>query len=165
MPQGPVLGPLLFLIYVNAICKSSEILPFILFADDTNLFLSHQDSKPLNNAMNQALEKVTLWLAANKLSLNVGKTYFMIFKSKNKNVPHKVTVNIAGENIKQVDHTKFLGIYIDEKLCWKFHINYVSMKVSKIVGIIATARHYLELKIIHTWPIVTLTGPAHIQLD
>ena len=48
--------------------------------------------------------------------------------------------------IKQVDHTKFLGVYIDEKLCWKFHINYVSMKVSKIAGIRAKAIHYLELK-------------------
>ena len=54
--------------------------------------------------MNQELEKVTLWLAANKLSLHVGKTNFMIFKSKNKKVQHKVTVNIADQNIKQVDH-------------------------------------------------------------
>ena len=86
------------------ICKSSEILSFILFADDTNLFLSHQDLKTLNNAMNQELEKVTLWPAANKLSLNVGKTNFMIFENKNKNVQHKVSVNIADQNIKQVDH-------------------------------------------------------------
>ena len=73
--------------------------------------------------MNQELEKVTLWLAANKLSLTVGKTNFMIFESKHKNVEHKVTVNIAGQNIKQVDHTKFLGVYIDEKLCCKFQVN------------------------------------------
>ena len=56
--------------------------------------------------MNQESEKVTLWLVANKLSLNVRKTNFMIFKSKNKNVQHKVTVNIADQNINQVDHTK-----------------------------------------------------------
>ena len=124
MQQGSVLGPLLFLIYVD-ICKSSEILSFILFADDTNLFSSHQDLKTLNNTINQELEKVTLWLAANKLSLNVGKTNFMIFKSKNKNVQHKITVNIADQNIKQVDHKKFFGVYLDEKLCWKFRINHM----------------------------------------
>ena len=73
--------------------------------------------------MNQELEKVTMWLAANKLSLNVEKINSMIYKSKNKNVQHKVTVNIAGQNIKQFDHTKFLGVYIDEKLCWKFQVN------------------------------------------
>ena len=69
VPQCSVLGQLLFLIYmyVNDICKSSEILSFILFADNTNLFLSHKDLKTLNNTMNQELEKVTLWLAANKL--------------------------------------------------------------------------------------------------
>ena len=71
-----VLEPLLFLIYVNDIYKSAEILSFILFADDTNLFLSHQDLKTINNTINQELEMVTLWLAANKLSLNVGKTNF-----------------------------------------------------------------------------------------
>ena len=61
--------------------------------------------------MNQELEKVTLWLAANKLSLNVGKTNFMIFKSKNKNVHYKETVNIADQSIKQVNHPKFSGVY------------------------------------------------------
>ena len=120
VPQGSVLGPLLFLTYVYDICKSSEILSFILFADDTNLFLSHQDFKVLNNTMNQELKKVTLWLSANKLSLNVGKTNFMTFKSKNKNVLHKVTVNIADQNIKQVDHTKLLGAYIDENCVGNF---------------------------------------------
>ena len=57
-----------------------------------------------------------------------------------------VAANIADQNIKQVDHTKFLGVNIDEKLCWKFHINYVLMKVSKIAGIIEKVRYYLELK-------------------
>ena len=57
-----------------------------------------------------------------------------------------VAANIADQNIKQVDHTKFLGVYIDEKLCWKFPINYVWIKVSKIAGIIEKVRHYLELK-------------------
>ena len=66
----------------------------------------------------------------------------MIFKSKNKNVQHKVTVNSADQSIRQVDHTKFSGVCIDGKLCWKFHFNFVSMKVSKIAGIIAKARHY-----------------------
>ena len=70
----------------------------------------------------------------------------MIFKSKNKNVQHKITVNIADQNIKQVDHKKFFGVYLDEKLCWKFRINHVSIKVSKTAGIIAKGRYYLEHK-------------------
>ena len=67
--------------------------------------------------MNQELEKVTWWLTENKLSLNVGKTNFMILKSKIISVQHKVTVNIAGQNIKQVDHTKCLGVYTQMKNC------------------------------------------------
>ena len=70
----------------------------------------------------------------------------MIFKTKNKNVQHKITVNIADQNIKQVDHKKFFGVYLDEKLCWKFRINHVSIKVSKTAGIIAKGRYYLEHK-------------------
>ena len=77
--------------------------------------------------MNQELEKATLWLAANKLSLKVGKANFMIFKSKNRNVQHKVPVNIADQNM-TVDHTKFLGVYIDEKFCWKLHISCMFQK-------------------------------------
>ena len=98
--------PLFYLLMIKICSKSPKLIVF-------------------NNTMNQELVKVTLWLAANKLSLKVGKANFMIFKSKSKNVQHKVPVNIADQNIKQVDHTKFLGVYIDQKFCWKFHIKYM----------------------------------------
>ena len=83
--QGSVLGPLIFLIHVNDITDSSQILfSFILSADDTNLFLSDRDISYLYKTMNQELKQVNLWLTANKLSLNVNMTQFMIFKSKKK---------------------------------------------------------------------------------
>ena len=82
--QGSVLGPLIFLIHVNDITNSSQILSFILSADDTNLFLSDKDISNLYKTMNQELKQVNLWLTANKLSLNVNMTQFMIFKSKKK---------------------------------------------------------------------------------
>ena len=84
VPQGSVLGPLLFLLYVNDIHRSSTLLSFILFADDTNIFNSHSDINTLITTTNEELKKVAEWLRANKLSLNIKKTQFIIFKAKNK---------------------------------------------------------------------------------
>ena len=122
------------------------MLSFILFADDTNLFLSHQDTYTLYNTMNQELKKISTWLSTNKLSLNVNKTHFMIFKTKNRTFSQRMSITIDGQQIEQVKYTKFLGLFIDEELSWKYHINHVTMKISKLTGIIAKARHYLPLK-------------------
>ena len=86
VPQGSVLGPLLFLIYMNDICNSSELISFILFADDTNLLMSHKDPDTLMIQMNRELELISTWLALNKLSLNLAKTHFILFKSSRKNL-------------------------------------------------------------------------------
>ena len=109
MPQGSVLGPLLSLIYMNDISRSSEILSIILFADDTNLFFSHKNLFTLQETMNRELSKIASWLSANKLSLNVKKTHFIIFKSRGKKSNQHVSIKINNQEIEQVKYTKFFG--------------------------------------------------------
>ena len=124
-------------------------LSFILFADDTNLFVTHHDLETLIRIMNEELKQVALWLTANKLSLNVNKTHLMIFKTRKNRLNYNANVILNDSPIEKVKYTKFLGIIIDEELSWKY-INHISTKVSKMVGITAKARHYLSLKLLLT---------------
>ena len=84
VPQGSILGPLLFLIYVNDICNSCNELKFYLFADDTNLLYADKNIKSLESTVNKELYKVYTWLTANKLSLNIKKSNFVIFRARQK---------------------------------------------------------------------------------
>ena len=143
VPQGSILGPLLFLIYINDITHCSKLLHFILFADDTNLIFSHSILKILIEAVNKELSHLSEWFQANRLSLNVKKTHYIIFG--NKRIPLNETYQIIFNNnvIERVASTKFLGITVDENLNWKKHILNVSTKVSRSIGIMNRLRYML----------------------
>ena len=142
VPQGSILGPLLFLIYTNDLINvCSKTSPF-LFADDTNLFMNGKELPSMINTLNQELQDISLWLKVNKLSLNIKKTHFMVFtRQKTITIPHDICID--GYSIDRVSNTKFLGVYIDDKLNWKKHISYISGKISRGLGIILKARKLL----------------------
>ena len=131
VPQGSILGPLLFLLYINDIKYCSEIISIILFADDTSMLHSHTCLKTLNEITQTEIDKITDWLDVNKLSINTNKTKFVLFKSSNKRTNHFIKLSMNNDNIKQVKSITFLGIVIDECLTWKDHIELVSKRLSR----------------------------------
>ena len=119
----------------------------LMFADDTNLFLSHKNIDTLFDSMNVELANVSTWFKSNKLSLNVDKTKWLLFHplSKRQLLPQTLP-NLLIENIhiKREHITKFLGVFIDENLSWKQHINIVSCKISKSIGNLSKSRDILS---------------------
>ena len=111
VPQGSILGPLLFILFINDIVSSSSILKFLLFADDTNLMYSHSNIETLFSTVNKELDKLATWFNLNRLSLNLNKTNYILFGYKRTRVPAHLSLTIDGTLILEVDHTKFLGIY------------------------------------------------------
>ena len=149
VPQGSILGPLLFLIYINDITACSNIIKFILFADDTNLFCSNNSLSELESILNGELEHLSVWFKANKLSLNTAKTNYILFRNKGKSLSN-LMIRINGTLISQVNQTKFLGLYIDEALTWDNHITHISSKISKSIGIIRKLSHILPNQVLTT---------------
>ena len=111
VPHGSILGPLLFLIYINYICNVLSLAKLILFADDTSLFFSHANPVHLINMVNQELEKISIWLRVNKLSLNVGKTKFMIFSPRQKRLQVDFRMVLNDREISQVEEIVFWGLF------------------------------------------------------
>ena len=131
VPQGSILGPKLFILYINDICNISPVLNFILFADDTNLFCTGSNIHTVCKIVTCELNKLNCWFAVKQLSLNLSKTNYMIFTLQN--APKNIEVSIHNHKIERVFLTKFLGVFIDCNLNWKEQIIHVKKKVLKSI--------------------------------
>ena len=120
---------------------------FILYADDTSIFYSHPDLQQLQNTLNNELNNVSNWFKANRLSLNVSKTNYITFCSKNVCIRNldNLLLKMDDNLLTKVDCVNFLGVYIDNNLSWNEHINHVSRKVSRCIGIFHRIKHILPL--------------------
>ena len=160
MSQGSELGPLLFLLYINDIHKSSKEFTFYLFADDTSLTYANDNLRTLELTVNNELGKVSEWLHANKLTLNVKKSNYVIFRLRQKRIPFIPQIKIFNPTLntrvilEMKDFVKYLGIMIDSELSWKHHIDFICHKISRSVGTIAKMWHYIPrhllLNLYHT---------------
>ena len=137
VPQGSILGPLFFSIYINDLITVSDRLNFLMYADDTTIYFNLEDFDNLTKEtdINRELEKVNIWLKLNKLSLNTQKTKLMLFHRKQKHLD-EINVVINGIEIEHVPSFNFLGIMLDENLSWKSHIEMVGNKISRVTGIL-----------------------------
>ena len=144
VPQGSILGPKLFILYINDICNVSDLMRFILFADDTNIFRSGCNLNVLANEISEELGKLQVWFNVNKLSLNIQKTNYMLFGRNMSLSSSELSIQINGKDIEKVHCTKFLGVLIDSKLNWYDQINRVSDKVSKCLAIMYKAKALLD---------------------
>ncbi|MFZ2538897.1 MAG: reverse transcriptase family protein, partial [Oscillospiraceae bacterium] len=146
VPQGSILGPLLFLLYINDLCNASALLKFILYADDTNIFYSGNDINEMCNIVNSELKLVIEWFKVNRLSVNSKKTNFMIFgtHAKLNKLKSDCTIVLDGIAINRSRSAKFLGVVVDDQLNWKEHIHYISGKIAKNIGIIKRFQHRFD---------------------
>ena len=142
VPQGSILGPLLFLLYINNLPEATSF-RVRLFADDACLIMDNSNPKALQDNINNELVNIDNWMRSNKLSINYSKTHYMIFtRKKNK---FNFQIHCGGSHLERVASTKYLGVVVDEKLNWSAHINYIHSKLCKASYILSKLRHYVNI--------------------
>ena len=144
VPQGSLLGPLLFILFINDIYRSSNFLSFIIYADDTNIIYSNKNLDQLCETANTEFTNVCNWFYANKLTINYKKCNYMILRNSARYIDFNyVEVKLNNHVIPRVETTRFLGVIVDSRLTWKYHINEIENKIAKNIGIIYRLSFYL----------------------
>lgn len=145
VPQGSNLGPLLFLIYINDLPNCLSTSTASMFADDTNISTHDTSADGIQERLNTDLESVHQWLLANKLTLNKEKTEYMIIGSRQRlsNIINDPKIQLGETTIKRVNHSKTLGVVVDEQLSWKKQIDNVVTKVSKGIGMMRRMKKFV----------------------
>ena len=167
VPRGSVLGPVLFLLFVNDLPNFSEILTSILFADDANLSMSGPDPAELIMIANIELNKLRNWCIANRISINSLKTFFLLFGNHHPlNLPIlTIKSGFSYEVIKRATNIKFLGIYYDDNMSFKTHVNYLVQRLSRTSSLIYQLKEFMPsfvLKTIYNAHIASLLNYCNI---
>ena len=143
VPQGSVLGPLLFLVYINDLHSAIKFSSVYHFADDTNLLNISNSLKRMQKQVNIDLKFLYKWLLANKISLNSSKTELIIFHKVGQNLDFNLKIKLNGHKIYPSKSIKYLGIYLDPTLSGAAHSKVLSSKLRRANGLLSKIRHYV----------------------
>ena len=151
VPQGTILGPLLFLIYINDLPNCLTLCQPRMYVDDTHITYAGVDVNSIQLNLNYDLDKLNKWLISNKLNLNSAKTKFMLTGSRQKlsTLSNPLKLSIDNVAIEHGSSVKSLGIFIDENLRWQTHIDKLSKKVASGIGAIKRIRPFVPPPTLH----------------
>ena len=145
VPQGSILGPLLFIIYINDIPEIAKYAQFILYADDANIILTANTIEEINDLLLKLTDNLLKWVNYNGLALNLKKTHYMIFSRTNRQIDLPKQLVISNIPIYRKQESRFLGVIIDESLNWSRHIKTVVSKMSRYIGVMYKIKKFLPL--------------------
>ena len=141
-PQGSCLGPLIFLIFTNDLHRHLVYSSSILFADDTTVYKTHRNLVYLKWCLEDDLNTLSDWFAANKLTLNLDKTVCMLFQKNNMN--KEIILKVKDMTIKNQTETKFLGMWLDQSLSWYNHIQKLTLKIKRNKYLLNNGKHLMD---------------------
>ena len=148
VPQGSVLGPLLFLLYINDLHTAIKFCKVHHFVNDTNLLHISKSMKKLNKFVNFDLKNLSNWLNTNKISVNVSKTELIMFKPRMKKVDFDLKLKLNGKRLYPTKSVKYLGIKIDESLTWNENIIYIAIKLDRANAMLYKVREFVNTRVL-----------------
>ena len=146
VPQGSILGPLLFIIYINDIPEIHKFAKFILYADDANIILTGKNMKEIEEQLSELSAALMNWVDSNGLALNLKKTNYMIF-SRQKIDKNNLKLVMANTEIHRKTEARFLGVIVDDKLNWTQHITSLKTKMCRYVGIMYKIKNLIPIQV------------------